>query len=318
MFQQTFKNFHINFNAVNVRNIYTSGDVLSGHVSFDLSKETKITSISLTLSGKASVHWSKGGGGGRRRSRRRNYSAKLKFFEFSFSILQENRQSSETKLLPGTHLYPFSCQLPQGDFPSSFHGVHGHIVYSLTVSISRPWHLSKDFVTEINYVNHINANQPQLWSPLSGSNHMTLCCLWCASGPILLTAQMEKKVFNPGETVKITCKFSNASSRTATPKVTLQQKQIFYTHSRASKRLVVKQLASVVGQPVRPHVSDVHTEITLTVPSTAAFTISNCSILEVDYVIEVNLCVKASPDLTVLFPIILCDTPEYARPPPVL
>lgn len=37
-----------------------------------------------------------------------------------------------------------------------------------------------------------------LQAPLSGSNNMTLCCLWCASGPITLTARTEKKAFVPG------------------------------------------------------------------------------------------------------------------------
>lgn len=49
------------------------------------------------------------------------------------------------------------------DFPSSFHGVHGQIEYTLTVSIHRPWHLSKDFVTELNFVNHVDTNKPDLW-----------------------------------------------------------------------------------------------------------------------------------------------------------
>lgn len=37
-----------------------------------------------------------------------------------------------------------------------------------------------------------------LQCPLSGSNSTTLCCLWCASGPITLTATAEKKAFSPG------------------------------------------------------------------------------------------------------------------------
>ena len=37
-----------------------------------------------------------------------------------------------------------------------------------------------------------------LQAPLSGSNNMTLCCLWCASGPITMTASTEKKAFVPG------------------------------------------------------------------------------------------------------------------------
>ncbi len=95
-------------------------------------------------------------------------------------------------------------------------------------------------------------------------------------------------VLPPGETVKIFCDFRNASSRTATPKVRLQQKQVFYTLNKGQKRMFSKNLASVTGQPVSAHTSDVHTQIMLTIPSSASLTISNCSIIDVEYFIEVG------------------------------
>lgn len=49
------------------------------------------------------------------------------------------------------------------DFPSTFRGLHGNITYNLTVTISRPWHLSKSFVTELMFVSRMNLNDAQLW-----------------------------------------------------------------------------------------------------------------------------------------------------------
>lgn len=153
-----------------------------------------------------------------------------------------------------------------------------------------------------------------LQCPLSGSNSTTLCCLWCASGPITLTATAEKKAFAPGipsiypskvhfiikkinkspsvppvgETVKIICEMSNASSRIVTPKVKLLQKQNFYTHNKVSKRFLSQTMASMNGHPISPHSSEVHAELLLTIPSSVPYSISNCSILEVQYIIEVG------------------------------
>ncbi|XP_037339405.2 arrestin domain-containing protein 3-like [Pungitius pungitius] len=316
MFLHSIKNLNINFNDVKWTGRFSSGDLITGHVSFDLSKETNITLIEVAMAGKANVHWSTGGGGGgKRRRNRRHYAAKLDFFNFKSVIVQRNSATGgAAKLQPGTHVYPFTCQLPHGDFPSTFHGVCGQILYTLTVSIHRPWHMTKDFVTELNFVNRINTNQPQLQAPLSGSNSMTLCCLWCVSGPIAMTVSVEKKAFIPGETVKVICDFSNASSRTATPKVVLQQKQICYANNKRNKRMVVKNLVCVTGQPVVAHASDVHARILLPVPVLASLTISNCSIIDVDYFIEVSLSVRAAYDLTVLFPIIVCDALVNAQP----
>ncbi|XP_072243093.1 arrestin domain-containing protein 3-like isoform X1 [Leuresthes tenuis] len=320
MFEEKFTNFNVNLNTLSRTNTFSNGDLITGHISFDLSKETEITSLTMKLKGNVNVHWSIAGGGGRKsRRRRKNYSAKVELFSFKSVILQENCAVGGTpKLQPGRHVYPISCQLPRGDFPSSFRGVHGQILYTLTVGINRPWHLSKDFVTELNFVHHIDTNQPELWAPLSGSNRMTLSCLWWAPGPITMTVSTEKKAFIPGETAKIICEFSNASSRTATPKVKLQQKQTFYTANRVHRRMVSRVLANITGDRVHAHTSNVHTEIMLTIPSSASFTVSNCSFIDVDYNIEVSLCVKASHDLTVLCPIILCDTSAHALSPPLL
>lgn len=149
-------------------------------------------------------------------------------------------------------------------------------------------------------------------APLIGSNSKTLCCLWCASGPITMTVKAEKTVFSPGrpvctmkkyesvhirifflhptgETAKITCEFSNASSRTVTPRLKLQQKQAFFSHERTTAKVVCLHLASVTGESVGPNTSDVHSEIKLHIPSSASCTISHCSILEVHYNIEVSV-----------------------------
>ncbi|XP_005922950.1 arrestin domain-containing protein 3 isoform X2 [Haplochromis burtoni] len=340
MFEQTIRNFKINFIRHDGRNSFSSGDQIIGHISFDLTKETKITSITMRLKGNVNVHWTAGGGGGKQETRKR-YSARLDFFDLKGVILQEDRgmlllvlfgrsdtwQTNSHRLCPfliatrgtklqlGTHVYPFTCQLPLGNFPSSFHGVHGKIAYTLTVGINRPWRMSKDFVTELKFVNHIDTNQPGLNAPLSGSNSVTPCSLWCNSSPVTLTVSVATKAFTPGETVKIFCEFSNPSSKTATPKVKLQQKQTFYTHSKRNRKVAIKTLACVSGEPVGAQVSYVRTEIMLAIPSSASLTISECSILVVDYIIEVKLHVGALDEVVVLFPIILCDTPVQTYPP---
>lgn len=146
---------------------------------------------------------------------------------------------------------------------------------------------------------------------------MTLCCLWCASGPITMSVTAEKKAFapgifssihlclkclvkkknmhakifsglSPGETVKMICDFVNSSSRTVTPKVNLIQKQEFYTHGNYSRRFVSRNIASLTGAPISPYRSNVHTELMLPIPSTASYSIANCSILQVRYIIEVG------------------------------
>lgn len=133
-----------------------------------------------------------------------------------------------------------------------------------------------------------------------------------------MKATVEKKAFLPGETVNIMCNISNGSFATATPKARLNQKMTFYTQGRERHREVVKHFKSVSGERVVAHTSAVWNEIKLTIPSSAYLTISNCSVLEVDYLIEVKLCVPAFPDITVLVPIILCEISAHTNSPPSL
>lgn len=314
MVGQTFKNFGINFNMPPGVNTFSSGDQVTGQISFELTKETKINSITMALKGFAHVHWSSGSGGKKRS--KRHYSARVEFFKLKSVILQEDGVVRQpVNLQPGVHVYPFTCHIPQGDFPSTFHGAHGQILYRLEVGILRPWHMSKEFMTELKFVSHVNVNDPLLRAPLSGTNSTTLCCLWCASGPITMTVSTEKKAFMPGETVKIHCECSNASDKIATPKVKLLQKQSFFTHNKRSRRIVEQRLVSLTGDPFSPHTSDAHSQISLVIPATASLTISNCSILTVDYTIEVSLKIRHFADVTVLFPIIISGTPVETLSP---
>lgn len=85
--------------------------------------------------------------------------------------------------------------------------------------------------------------------------------------------------------VKIICELSNGSSRTVTPHATLIQKQMFYTHNKCNRRLQMKNLASVDGQPVNPSSSEVYSDMMLPIPPNTTLTISNCPILEINSIL---------------------------------
>ena len=87
MFGQTIKNFNINFQRRDGSNVYSSGDLMTGKISFELTKECVINSITLTLKGKANVAWRKGG------KKRHGVSAKVVYFNFK-NVIMMNREGS--------------------------------------------------------------------------------------------------------------------------------------------------------------------------------------------------------------------------------
>lgn len=52
-----------------------------------------------------------------------------------------------------------------------------------------------------------------LQTPLLGEKEQTACCLCCKSGPIKLTAQIDKGGYVPGETIWVTATCDNNSER---------------------------------------------------------------------------------------------------------
>lgn len=98
--------------------------------------------------------------------------------------------------------------------------------------------------------------------------------------------------------MKLICEFSNGTTRTVTPTAKLKLQQNYsVTHGTARKQYY-RILESTNGHPISAHTSDVHTELMVTIPSSAPPSISNCSILVVEYIIEVgtyeSLCLRSS------------------------
>ncbi|XP_061116985.1 arrestin domain-containing protein 3-like isoform X5 [Conger conger] len=284
MFEGTIESFTITYDSLNERETLSCGDVIKGQISFKVSQQMNICAIMLAIKGEANVVWYNGYD-----KNRRTYNAREEYFNIKEVLLGEyNNGLGEGKIVlrEGTHVYPFSIQLPQGNFPSSFKGLHGSVVYCLEAEIHRPWRMPKEFRSEFNFVNDIDANHPQLLVPQVASSSKELCCLCCTTGPVALGFQLEKKGYVPGETIKIIVEFENATSRTLIPSVALVQTQTFYTRFRTSKKHESRDLALVEGEHLTPHNSTVWESAMLQIPADTPTNLSRCRIMEVEYSLE--------------------------------
>lgn len=64
----------------------------------------------------------------------------------------------EITLQPGTHTYPFQCNLPV-DLPTSMEGFYGHIRYSVRVNVNRPPMIDEDFEECFTVIKNIDLNK---------------------------------------------------------------------------------------------------------------------------------------------------------------
>lgn len=82
----TVKNFSVGSNPINKDNIFTSGDYLTGQITFELAKDCNIDSLCVKLKGKAKVSWTEHYG-----KTVIEYHNKEKFFSIKQFIIQEGQ-----------------------------------------------------------------------------------------------------------------------------------------------------------------------------------------------------------------------------------
>ena len=115
-------------------------------------------------------------------------------------------------ILPGIHTFNFSCFLPQM-LPSSFEGQYGHIRYTVTVSLERPWKFDQTYKVGFTVLKHLDLNydSPALRIPTKFDLVKTFGCFCCSSKPLMVTIQTPISGFVPGQIIPVSIKLINES-----------------------------------------------------------------------------------------------------------
>ncbi|XP_015268680.1 PREDICTED: arrestin domain-containing protein 3-like, partial [Gekko japonicus] len=209
-------------------------------------------------------------------------------------------------LHPGWHEYAFSFQLPQTSLATSFEGRHGNVRYWLKASLHRPWHLPVTSKKEFTVFQHIDINTPALLSPQTGTKEKTLCCCLCASGPISLSAKIERTGYTSGESILIFAEIENCSSRVVVPKAAIYQTQAFYARGKTKKE---KQLvANLQGDSLSPGKTETWNGKQLKIPPVSP-SLLDCSIIRVEYSLKVYVDIPGAINLSLDFPLVIGTIP---------
>ena len=67
---------------------------------------------------------------------------------------------------------------------------------------------------------------------VSGTDEKTICCLCCASGPLIVEAKTDKAAYCPGDIVTISATFQNNSSKKVKTYAKLKQRRTFMAKTR--------------------------------------------------------------------------------------
>uniref|UniRef100_A0A3B3WZR4 Arrestin C-terminal-like domain-containing protein n=1 Tax=Poecilia mexicana TaxID=48701 RepID=A0A3B3WZR4_9TELE len=247
---------------------FSEGDTVAGLVSFNLSKQTKIKSVSVTLKGHGQVFWSEGSG-----DDATSYRASKRYLDFFFVFFYDYFLISLTfyagSVLPkGTNQFMFRLRIPQEDLPSSFKGIHGSIVYKVEAQIR--------------------------------NTQMIYFCF--SKGEVQMTASVNRTVCFPGDRLTAFAKISNASYKSMKPKFRLLQRTVYM--AQGSKSISDKSLCKIVGDTIKPYTLAT-VSCTIDVPPDAIYTLNNCDLVSVEYYLKVYLDISFAFDPEVQFPLIV-------------
>ncbi|XP_035494899.1 arrestin domain-containing protein 4 [Scophthalmus maximus] len=320
----TVKSLKVTYNPVNEKNIFITGDMVTGQVTLEVAKECQIDSLLIKFKGKAEVVWTERCGQTTvvYHSKDKYFSRKHYFIrgkdvkdnDYATLLTNQHGETYSSVVAPGCHVYPFSFQIPVQDMPSSFSGSVGKIVYLLEAKLSRSMRISKKDSAKINFVAKADfIGDPGLMTPQHESKNKKLS--FFNSGTVAMDVDIEKTGFFQGEGLKVLANIQNNSTRAIKPKYTMYKKHSFFAGGK--RRVNTRFLFQEVGDPIPPSASEKVTRV-ITIPHDFEPSILNCSIITAEYRLKVYLDVKYASDPEIKFPIVILpvtEVPAVAPPP---
>ncbi|XP_024131223.1 arrestin domain-containing protein 4 isoform X2 [Oryzias melastigma] len=186
----------------------------------------------------------------------------------------------------GSHVYPFTFQIPTEERPSSFRGAFGKIVYRVEANLSRSKRKDKKAKAEFIVINK-GQRDPALMSPQQGMVNTKKKVM--SSGTITMDVKIPKTGFYQGEGINVVGYIHNKSSRDVTPKYCLYMKCCGFVLMRRKmeKRTILKEEGEVI-----PPSAGATVKKTINIPPMTGMSILNCGILTVEYRLKCYVDVK--------------------------
>jgi hypothetical protein len=302
--------------------IFFAGQTVSGTIELTLGKPKKVRGISVKISGHAKVQWSETTGTGKKQQTT-HYSAREDYIT-SLVYLVGSDASDQIDILPGIHTFNFSCFLPQM-LPSSFEGKYGHIRYTITVTLERPWKFDQSYKMGFTVIKHLDLNydSPALRIPTKYDLVKTFGCWCCTSKPLFITVQVPISGFVPGQIIPVSVHLVNESHVEIEAVKIKLVKVVDYkaTYPRSGLRTEKSTLQERRTDGVGKH-SKGQFEENILIPAVPPSTAFLCRIISVRYEVEVTVKtggmhldpVLSSPFTIGTIPLLNIFNPQYTAP----
>jgi len=277
---------------------YTVGDTVSGSLEMTLPEDVPVTNVLLTFHCIGQVKWVEYVNSPFYHDGYvyyDDYTYHEERFEFKATDAKVEKHMSFQKVS-----LPFWFHIPDDkSLPSTMVSNHGSIQYFVRVNIPLP-----DTNGEVSKaVKEVIVQSPMKDNLLVSVGGAVEKNVLLHGGNVLMQATINRKGFYPGETINVHINIDNKSTAKITPRITLNQLQIFMCGAR--HKTVENQLTeeSIVGKEIQP-LSEEHQLIALPIPEDEALTIKG-RVITVKYYVRIILDIPHAFDLQLNLPIVL-------------
>ncbi|XP_070809613.1 arrestin domain-containing protein 4 [Pituophis catenifer annectens] len=206
----------------------------------------------------------------------------------------------------GKYEFPFSFQLPLHPLATSFAGKYGSIQYFVNVTLESASGPHQTVSREFQVISHIDVNSPLLLSPVRQTQDKMVGCWFFTSGPVCLSAKIDRKGFCNGEVIPIYAEIENCSSRLIVPKAAIFQIQTYVV--RGKTKTFRQMVANVRGNHIASGSTDTWNGKTLKIPPVTP-SILDCCIIRVEYSLAVYVHIPGAKKLMVELPLVIGTIP---------
>lgn len=223
---------------------------------------------------------------GKTEEERKDVTGHEEYFQISYYLLG-GANSAETELAPGAHTYPFTCALPPA-LPSSFEGEHGHVRYTIKVTLDRPWKFDQDSKMAFTVISPVDLNlMEKAKEPEKLVMEKTFCCCWCASAPLSVVVSLPVKGYLSGQTIPLLVEVDNQSNVDVEKiKFAFRKHVAFHT---SAPRMTKKESKNIGELTIGPFAKTEQRTVrqTLDIPPLPPSNLANCGIIDLHYDLQV-------------------------------
>ena len=288
--------WQIKISKDNPKEAFYPGETLKGNLLVDLDTPKRYTKISVQFNGRSHVEWSV------KRGKRTVKLTSTDLYINEVVDVWNSEQNEEGQLLEGEQSWPFSFKIPPRAASYFEDALYGNIRYSLVGKVSNGNSTGTVAEIQIAVLQLAEITDPRLFQPVRQEIQRRVCCLCCASGPIVLTVALPKIGFLLGESIQLHASLENGSNRRLTMIGKLKQKVTFHAGGGTRERwkTFVKVPSGVVG---RRATEDWEPTIEIPTANVAIIHGSTCNNIKVVHYVKVTCRIPLTFNISVVIPL---------------